>query len=60
MDHDELAYSRDVISPYLDVTGFPYSLSMPLRRPCGTVVGYPARGLAPFAGYPVGAIALQE
>lgn len=50
---DDLAYSREVLQPYLDTTHYPTCIAALLGDEAAHTLGYPALGLSPYAGIAV-------
>ncbi len=50
LDADDLAYTREVIAPYLDATDMPTQLACLFGDEGAAAVGYPKLGLSPHAG----------
>ena len=57
LDPDDLAYTREVIRPYLDSAHFPTAFACLYGDEAARSVGYPALGLSARAGY---AVALED
>jgi hypothetical protein len=50
LEPDEVAYTRDIITPHLDTTEYPTQFAALFGDEAAAMFGYPALGLSPWAG----------